>query len=492
MKREDWLSLAQKLDWDFSYVDERLAFPEALSGRPWLGHDDWKDWEEPFKTSYGEYVKTQTQKEANVASVMAGIATQGAALPPEWLSAVKLHAATLPLAEFAAVIGNLRAARFGRDGAWRTMATFGALDECRHTQIPLAIMHKLTPTHPQFDWTRSFYHSNNWVAIAARHLFDELLLTSDPIEFAVGTNFVFETGFTNLQFMGLSASAHDVGDKTFEEMLKSIQTDEARHSQIGPAVLRVLVRHDRAYAQRLLDKWFWRSWLLFAIVTGFTMDYLTPLKARRMSFKEFMEEWILSHFSRSLSEFGLEKPWYWDFFLGQIENYHHMVYLGAYTYRASVWFDFVMPGPAERAWLKSKYPQSWDAFEPAWERVAARWRESDAGNDFAVHGTAIIGFCNMCQIVLAAGTPARNAACTLEHAGRKHIFCSEPCREIFKREPERYARHDDVVKRVLKGEAPGNLIAMLTEYFGLSYASWGKDAFGGRYPWIKRKKGVTP
>ena len=41
----------------------------------------------------------------------------------------------------AAVIGNLRAARFGRDGAWRTMALFGALDELRHTQIPLYIFH---------------------------------------------------------------------------------------------------------------------------------------------------------------------------------------------------------------------------------------------------------------------------------------------------------------------------------------------------------------
>ena len=90
-----------------------------------------------------------------------------------------------------------------------------SLDEMRHTQIPLLLMHELVRWDPQFEWTHFFYHSNQWVAIAGRHLMDELLLASDPIEFAIATNFVFETGFTNLQFVGLSALAHRVGDKMF-------------------------------------------------------------------------------------------------------------------------------------------------------------------------------------------------------------------------------------------------------------------------------------
>jgi toluene monooxygenase system protein A len=72
----------------------------------------------------------------------------------------------------------------------------------------------------------------------------------------------------------------------------------------------------------------------------------------------------------------------------------------------------------------------------------------------------------------------------VEHEGRKRIFCSEPCRWIFEREPERYAGHKEVVKRVLAGEAPANLIALLQRYFGLTYDDWGKDAHGGRYPWM--------
>lgn len=491
LRRDEWLDLARNVDWELSYVREEEAFPVELAGRPWLPQSAWSSWDEPFRTSYFEYVTKQHDKDAALRAVqeVAGRPSDLARLDVGWVNGLKLHAAALPLAEFAAVIGNLRAARFGRTSAWRTMAAFGALDELRHTQIPLALMHEFVRGEPQFDWTHRFYHSNNWVAIAARHLMDELLLTANPIEFAIATNFVLETGFTNLQFIGLAAMAHDAGDRLFERMVTSIQSDEARHAQMGAPVLRTVVEHDRAYAQALIDKWFWRCWRLFSVVTGFSMDYLTPREARPQSFKEFVQEWIVDQFLRSLEEHGLARPWYWDQFLASVDHYHHMVYASAYTYRATVWFDFVLPSPDDRAWLRHKYPRSWPQLDPVWERITERWRQADPGNDFAVHGTSIVGFCDLCQLVLCGGTPKQNTAVVTEHAGGRRIFCSEPCRWIFEREPERYGRHRDVVKRVLAGEAPANLIALVRQYFGLDHDSWGKDAQGGEYPWLKRNEG---
>jgi toluene monooxygenase system protein A len=485
LKRDDWLDLARKLDWDFSYVEERDVFPEATSGNPWLPHEEWKDWNEPYRTTYADYVATQHTKEAHVRAVREtlGHAEDFQKLDAGWINSVKMHAATLPLAEFAAVVGNLRAARFGRDSAWRNAAAFGALDELRHTQIPLLLMHELIPWNVQFDWTHKFYHSNDWVAIAARHLFDELLLASNPIDFAIGANFVFETGFTNLQFVGLSAMARSAGDRMFETMVKSIQTDEARHAQIGPAVLRTIVSRDPAYAQYLVDKWFWRSWHLFAVLTGFSMDYLTPLSSRKSSFKEFMQEWVLDQFQRTLAEVGLQRPWYWEQFLESIETYHHMVYASAYTYRATVWFDFVLPGPEERAWLREKYPKTWDLLDPVWARITDRWRRSGPRVEWYTHGVTPVGFCNLCQLVLCGGTPRCNAAQTLALDGNNYIFCSEPCLWIFQKESERYANHKDVVKRILAGEAPANLLELL-KYFGLTQESWGKDITVGAYPWL--------
>lgn len=488
LKREEWLDLARKLDWDFSYVREEDVFPEVASGRPWLPHAEWKDWDEPYRTTYSEYVSGQHGKDQSVYAVRDAVGHvedfQRVAGP--WINGLKLHAATLPLAEFAATVGQLRAARFGRDSAWRTAALFGAMDEFRHTQIPLLLMHELLGFDGQFDWTHRFYHSNDWVAIAARHLVDELLLASNAIEFAIAANVVFETGFTNLQFVGLSALAHGAGDRMFEKMVTSIQSDEARHAQIGRPVLAKVVEHDPEYAQYLLDKWFWRSWLVFAVVTGFAMDYLTPVEKRPGSFKEFVEEWIVDQYLQVLRDHGMKRPWYWETFLESLETYHHMVYASAYTYRATVWFDFALPGPGERAWLRAKYPRHWDPLDAVWESITERWRRVDPGTEFAVHGTAIVGFCDLCQLVLCGGTPARNTASTLVHGGRKYIFCSEPCRWIFEREPERYADHRGVVKRVLAGEAPANLIEMVRRYFGLGFDNWGKDVCGGDYPWLVR------
>src|SRR6266550_4731385 len=103
--------------------------------------------------------------------------------------------------------------------AARAMACFGALDEFRHTQIPLLLMHELVRWSPQFDWAHKFYHTNNWFAVAARHFFDELTLGQNAIEFHIATNFILETGFTNLQFVGLASLAHEAGDYLFEKMV---------------------------------------------------------------------------------------------------------------------------------------------------------------------------------------------------------------------------------------------------------------------------------
>src|SRR6202007_3419470 len=199
--------------------------------------------------SYREYVDNQYEKDMAVKAVHDAVGRvenlQKLALP--WLNSLTVHAAALTLREFTGVIGILRGARFGRDSAWRTMATFGALDEYRHTQIPLLLFHPLLRLDSQFDWAHKFYHTNNWFAVAARHFFDELTLGQNAIEFHIATNVILETGFTNLQFVGLASLAHQAGDHLFEKMVTSIQTDEARHAQIGHPVLAEIMKTDPDY-----------------------------------------------------------------------------------------------------------------------------------------------------------------------------------------------------------------------------------------------------
>src|SRR3984885_13098783 len=198
LKREEWLPLARKLDWNFTYTSEREVFPEVISGHPWLPHASWEDWDEAFKTSYREYVQNQHEKDMAVYAVRdaVGRLEHLKSRAPPWIHGLKVHAAALPLAEFTGTIGNLRGARFGRDSAWRAMACFGALDEFRHTQIPLLLMHELVRWNAQFDWAHKFYHTNNWFAIAARHFFDELTLGQTPIKLPTGPIFALKPGST--------------------------------------------------------------------------------------------------------------------------------------------------------------------------------------------------------------------------------------------------------------------------------------------------------
>ena len=322
LRRDDWLDLARKVDWTPRYVEERELFPEEISGRPWLTHDAWRDWNEVYRTTYREYVANQREKDAAVLGVRAALSKPRLFddLDPGWVQLVKFHNGAVALAEYAGAVAELRMARFGRDSAWRTMATLGALDEIRHTQIPLLIGHDLLAHDGNFDWTHKAFHTNEWVILAARHLFDDMFLAADAIDLAIQLNFVFETGFTNLQFMAMAAMADRAHHHLFEKMVASIQTDEARHAQIGHPVLRTLLENgSREQAQYLIHKMWWRCWRLFLALSGTAMEYLAPVSARTRSFKEFMTEWVTEQFMKNLAEFDLEKPWFWDLFTEELD-----------------------------------------------------------------------------------------------------------------------------------------------------------------------------
>jgi toluene monooxygenase system protein A len=483
LRRDDWLDLARKVDWTPRYVDERELFPEEISGGPWLAHEAWRNWNEAFRTTYREYVANQREKDAAVLGVRAALSKPRLFddLDPGWVQLVKFHNGAVALAEYAGAVAELRMARFGRDSAWRTMATLGALDEIRHTQIPLLIGHDLLAYDGNFDWTHKAFHTNEWMIIAARHLFDDIFLAADAIDLAIQLNFVFETGFTNLQFMAMAAMADRAHHHLFEKTVASIQTDEARHAQIGHPVLRTLLENgSRERAQYLIDKTWWRCWRLFLALTGTAMEYLAPVSARTRSFKEFMTEWVTEQFMKNLAEFDLEKPWFWDLFMEELDYAHHSFQLGLYTYRTTLWFDVAMPDRAEREWLNEKYPQWNETYGALWEELERRWQTGGEANTLSYGLPAL---CNLCQLPALFIRPGRNTACTIEMGGRRYLFCSEPCRWIFEQEKSRFADHTSVVDRIVAGDAPGKLTD-LHRWMGLQApAETGKDLRRGLDPW---------
>src|SRR5260370_36952941 len=296
MKREELYNIARDVDWTRSYVEEEAVFPEWMSGSGKVPREAWKSWDEPYKCAYTDYVATQREKEGSVYAVKAALQRSNVfeSLDEGWKSNAKAHFGAVSLIEYLAVLAEQRMARFGLSPAWRRMTAFVDFADTRPSPIDLYLAHEFIARDPQFDWALKAYHTNEWGILAARALFDGMMLSPNAVDIAIQLPFTLETGFTNLQFVALAANALDSGDISFANMISSTQTDEARHAQQGGPTLEILMQHDPKRAQWTIDKMFWLSARLFSILTGPGMDYYTPLEHRKQSYKEFMKEWIVA------------------------------------------------------------------------------------------------------------------------------------------------------------------------------------------------------
>ncbi len=487
--RTEWYDLTRDMNWTFSYVNEEDVFPEELSNGFGIPASQWWRWDEPYKISYREYVHNQYDKDNEVYAVNAAIGRSKLFddLDPGWRAAVVAHYGAIAVPEYLAAIGESRMARFGRAAAWRNMATYGTLDETRHGQIQTFFPHSLLEKEPRFDWAHKALHTNEWGAIAARSLFDDMFVANDAVTTALQLTFTFETGFTNLQFLGMAADAMKVGDVGFGALISSIQTDEARHAQQGEPTLRILVANGKKdEAQQMIDHMFWRSWHVFALLTGLSMDYYTPLEHRSHSFKEFMQEWIVKQFMDQFRDFGMNLPWYWeDYFLKELDWYHHAVHLGVWYWRPTVWWNpDAGVSPDERDWLEEKYPGWNDSVGKWWDVIGDNVRNGDFALTLPETFPMV---CNMCQIPIVspagflAGKVASPAPLSVTRKGRRYNFCSEPCRWIFQSNPERFEGHLTIVDRLLAGIIQPPTVEGALAYMGLSPSEMGVDATG--YAW---------
>src|SRR6204780_3431132 len=118
LKREEWQGFVRDVDWSYSYVADEVTYPE--------------------------YVATQREKETSAYAVKAALQRSATweGLDEGWKSATKMHYGGVSLSEYAAVLAELKMARFGLNGAWRNMAVFGALDELRHASITTFFGHE--------------------------------------------------------------------------------------------------------------------------------------------------------------------------------------------------------------------------------------------------------------------------------------------------------------------------------------------------------------
>ena len=491
LKREEWQGFVRDVDWSYRYVDDEAVFPEWHSGTGKVPRAAWQAWEESYKVSYPEYVATQREKEAAAYAVKAALQRSSAfeSLNEGWKSATKMHFGGIALSEYAAVLAELKMARFGLNGGWRNMAVFGQLDELRHATITTFFGHEFIAKDPQYDWTQKAFQTNDWVAISLRNLFDAMMSSANVVDLALQLPLTFETGFTNLQFVGLAADALASGDVNFANMISSIQTDEARHSQQGGPTLEILVEHDPARAQWVVDKTFWASARAFAALTGPSMDYYTPLEHRKQSYREFMEEWIIDQFVHTIEGYGLKKPWYWDEFMRGLDTWHHGLHMGLWYWRPTLWWrPMAAVSKDERAWLAQKYPTWEQVYGDKWDVIIDN---VNAGNMEATLPETLPWLCSTCQLPACIPTQSRNGTWRVRdwqliYDGRIYHFCTNACRQIFWKDRDS-VNHETLVDRFLAGQIQPMDVGGILGYMGLTpdvmgddpdYPAWTKDYAG--------------
>lgn len=487
MKREEYQDIIRDVDWSLSYVDHESVYPDWHCGTGKVPLEAWSKWEETYKVTYPEYVKSQHAKDTSVFAVKAalGRSTAFKTLDEGWKSSVKMHLGGIALVEAAAIGAEARMARFGLNPGWRNMAVYGALDELRHAQLNLSVGHDFVSQDPQFDWTNRALLTNDWVSISLRSLFDAMMNSPSVVDLAVQLPFVFETGFTNLQFVGLAADALEAGDVNFANMISSIQTDEARHSQQGGPTLEILVEHDPVRAQWTIDKFFWLSSRAFAALTGPSMDYNTPVEHRKMSYKEFMEEWIIDQFIRTIEDYGLRKPWYWDEFIQGLDIWHHSLQLGEWFWRPTLWWKPTGGVSAEsREWLQEKYPNWNTVYGPIWETIAANVNSGEMEKTLPA---TLPWLCNMCHLPCCNPAYGRDGqwrvrSHQLKHNGNTYHFCSKGCRQIWWEDRDAL-NNRTVVDRFLAGQIQPMDVPGILAWMGIDPDIAGDDAHG--YSWAK-------
>jgi len=478
LNREDWYSLANKLDWNMRYVSEDDVFPPEMAGRTSIPrHVFAAEYDAPFKVSYREYVGNQREKDLKVMAVKEAVDRGNLfdKLDPSYRVLLQFHFGLAPFTEYGGALAEARMARFGRAAEWRNLATFGCLDEIRHAQIQLLIPHGFIRKDPKYAWAHKFYWTEDWASVASRRFADDCFVGSNAIEIPLMLNFAFEVGLSNLQFVAMAAQAFGSGDYEFGTMTQSIQTDEARHAQIGTPLVRTLLKHgDRDFAEYLIWKALWLSFRLVLVLTGTVMDYEIPLAHRKTSFKEFGREFVALQLDRILADLGVRRPWFWDQFLYELEYSHHSFQVGIYAMRYTLWFDSRGPNPDERRWLVEHYPDWEEKFGGIWDTVIDNVKQGRMEQTLGPRTLAIL--CNTCQLPCCFPHPGQVTLLSDMHAGRKYVFCSEPCRWIFRQETARFAGQKTLLDRMLAGDIQPATPEGVLRYMGFEHPEEaGKD-----------------
>lgn len=478
--KDKYRLLTRDLDWEFSYVDRKDAFPyEEFEG---IKITDWDKWEDPFRLTVDAYWKYQAEKEKKLYAIFDAFSQNNGHLnisDARYVNALKLFLTGVSPLEYQAYQGFAATGRqFSGVGA-RVACQMQSLDELRHVQTQI---HAMSHYNKFFDGLQDFQHMHDrvWYLSVPKSFFDDAR-SAGPFEFMVAIGFSFEYVLTNLLFVPFMSGAAYNGDMATVTFGFSAQSDEARHMTLGLEVIKFLLEQHEdnlPIVQRWIDKWLWRGYRMLSLV-AMMMDYMLPNKV--MSWKEAWEVYFEQSggaLFKDLARYGIKMPDYTDIITKEKEHLSHQVWWVFYQYTHAAAFHTWIPTDKELNWLSEKYPDTFDKYYRPRYELARKMEES--GERY--YTTGLPQLCQVCQIPMAfteMDDPTQICYRDSVYKGDRYHFCSDGCKSIFDHEPEKYVSAWLPVQQIFQGNCGGpEPETIFSDYYNMNLGTDNLDFHG--------------
>jgi phenol hydroxylase P3 protein len=467
--KELYQASTYELEWEPTYVRKEDAFPyceyEGIKVR------DWSKWEDPFRMTHDAYVKLQAEKDKIFYSVLDSFAQTQSFLnlsDGRYVNALKLFFTGVTLLEYMAHRGHAFVSRAFPSSRIGFSAFCQSMDELRHTQTQL---HTASLYNKYFHGLHSIrrMHDRVWYLSVPKSYFDDAV-TGGPFEYMTAISFSFEYALTNLLFVPFMSGAGYNNDQPTVNFGFSAQSDEARHMTLGASFIRfVLEQHEDnlPIVQDWLEKWMWRGYRV-TLLAGVLMDYFLPKKL--MSWREalelYFEQQVVNGLLKDLELYGVKPLKSAEYALKEVNTAVHDVYWTLFSFTHAAAFHTWIPEESHLDWLCEKYPDAFPTYyRPRWEKV--RQMKEKEGVRFYYPGLPQL--CTVCQfpvLFVDPEDPRRFVFRYSVYRGEIYHFCSEFCKWIFDREPEKYIQSWLPVHEIYAGRCGGPTVPDVLSWYG--------------------------
>jgi phenol hydroxylase P3 protein len=302
-----------------------------------------------------------------------------------------------------------------------------------------------------------------------------------PLEYQAHRNFAFLSRFLNGPGPRFAALCQ--------------AQDELRHAQTE---IHTLSNYNKFYGG--FHNWHWqhdRVWYLsvpksyfddavsagpfeFLIAIGFSFEYLltnllfVPFMSGAsfngdlptMTFGLYFEQQMLGGLFPDLAYYGIKPPRHVDHAIAEKEILSHQVYWTLYQFSFAAAFNTSIPDDDHLQWLSEQYPDTFEAYyKPLWDK--ARRMVDGGGRHF---GRTLPQLCQVCQIPMLFTEPGDPTTICERHSefrGERFDFCSDGCKWIFDREPEKYVQAWLPVHQIYQGLCGGPTVPDVLAWYGL-------------------------